>query len=210
MTEGFWPLPDKYGLSMDELEIMVKAIKIYTDYIEELHDAEPHNKFHIEHSFQMDMVYPGAFGTADFVSYNPDDKYLRVIDYKHGSGLVVEVEDNTQLLYYALGAVSTLPYPFRALELCIIQPRAFHPKGHIRKWIIGVERLLEFEHELKAAAKRTEAADPVFKAGDHCFFCGAIDICPKSSEAKQFKRQKIMMPKFASDPAQDFKPVSLL
>ena len=208
LTKGFYPLPDEYGLTMSELEVMVETgVKHYVEYIERLHDREPHNTFHIEHSFDMDMVYPGAFGTADFVSYNPETKYLKVVDYKHGKGLVVEVENNSQLLYYALGAVSTLDYPFRVVELVVVQPRAFHSKGPIRNWVIGVEELLEFEHEMKTAAKRTEAKDPYFKAGEHCFFCSAIEICPKSEEAKAAKRNKVMMPHFKSDPKDDFKPV---
>lgn len=208
LNKGFWPLPDEYGLTMSELEIMVKAVQVYTDYIERLYEKERHNKFHVEHSFDMEAVYPGAYGTADFVSYNPVTKFLKVIDYKHGSGLVVEVEDNTQLLYYALGAVTTLNYPFEWVELMVVQPRAFHPKGPVRNWIIDAARLIDFECDLIEAAKRTEETVPHFEAGDHCFFCGAIDICPKSSEAKAAKRAKVMMPNFQGDPKKDFTPIN--
>ena len=203
LTKGFWPLPDTFGLTVTELDIMVQAVSVYTDHIKRLKEQEPHNKFHVEHSFDMEAVYPGAFGTADFVSYNPYDKYLKVIDYKHGKGLVVEVENNTQLLYYALGAIVTLNYPFRAVELMVVQPRAFHPKGKIRSWIVGIEEILDFQADLIKAAKRTEAKKPVFKAGGHCFFCSAIDICPKSKEAKKAKASTVMKPLF-NDPRKDF------
>lgn len=207
LIHGYWPLPDEFGLTMNELEIMAKAIQVYIDYCDNLHDKEPHNKFHIEHSFEMDMVHPDAYGTADFCSYNPRTKHLRVVDYKHGKGLVVEVEKNTQLLYYALGAVLTLDYPFDMVELVVVQPRAFHPKGPVRNWIIGAEELIDFRSDLVAAAERTESPNPEFKAGDHCFFCNAIDICPLSIEAKAAKRAKVMMPKFARDPKEDFVPI---
>jgi len=207
LEKGYWPIPDEFDLSMSELDEMVKAISVYTDYIQRMKDLEPNNNFHVEHSFDMEKVYPDAFGTADFVSYNPTDKYLKVVDYKHGKGLVVEVENNTQLLYYALGAITTLNYPFRAVELVVVQPRAFHPKGPIRNWIVGVETMLDFRADLIAAAKRTEHKKPHFESGAHCFFCAAIHLCPESIKAKEAKRSKAMMPRFKSDPKKDFKVV---
>lgn len=207
LEKGYWPLPDEFDLTMSELDDMAAAISVYTDYIARIKQKEPNNTIHIEHSFDMEKIYPGAYGTADCVSYNPDDKYLKVIDYKHGKGLVVEVENNTQLLYYALGAISTLNYPFRAVELVVVQPRAFHPKGPIRNWIVGAEEILDFEADLIAAAKRTEEKKPKFKEGSHCFFCAAIHLCPLSDKAKKAKMSKSMMPRFKSDPKKDFKPV---
>lgn len=206
LTKGFWPLPDTFGLTISELDIMVKAVSVYTDYIKRIKDTEPGNKFHVEHTFNMESVYPGAFGTADFVSYNPDSKHLKVIDYKHGKGLVVEVENNLQLLYYALGAIVTLNYPFQAVELLVVQPRAFHPKGVVRNWIIGIEEILDFKATLIEAAKLTEGKDPKFEAGEHCFFCPAIELCPKKTAAKAAKRAKVMKPLF-NDPRKDFAPV---
>lgn len=206
LQKGFWPIPDEFKMSISELDIMVQAVSVYTDYIARLKKEEPRNKFHVEHMFDMEKIHPGAFGTADFVSYNPADKWLKVVDYKHGKGLVVEVEKNTQLLYYALGAISTLGYPFRAVELVVVQPRAFHPKGPVRNWIIGVEEILDFQADLIQYAKRTEEPNPAFAAGDHCFFCPAIEICPKKAEAKAAKKAKIMMPLF-NDPHKDFLPI---
>jgi hypothetical protein len=210
LMNGFWGIPEDYNLSMSELDIMVKDISVYTDYIERIRLNEPNCTVHIEHSFDMDAVYPGAYGTADCVVYDPIKKHLKVIDYKHGKGIIVEVENNSQLLYYALGAVTTLKYPFNSLELVVVQPRAFHAKGPIRNWIIGVEEIIDFRADLIEAAKRTEEKNPYFEAGDHCFFCGAIDICPKSETAKSFKRMKVMMPLFKTTPQEDFKPVGVV
>jgi len=206
LINGFWPLPDTFGLTESQLDIMVQAITVYTDHIARLKEAEPQNKFHVEHSFDMGKIYPGAYGTADFVSYNSHIGWLKVIDYKHGKGMVVEVENNKQLMYYALGAITTLNYPFRVIELVVVQPRAFHPKGSVRNWIIGVEEILDFKAELIEAAKRTEDKNPKFKAGEHCFFCAGIEICPIKDKAKTAKSKKIMSPLF-NDPKKDFLPV---
>lgn len=209
LEHGFWPVPDEYNLDITELDAMVKAVSVYTDYIARRKAESPHAKVHVETRFDLASVYPGAFGTADCVIYDAASGHLEVIDYKHGSGLVVEVENNLQLLYYALGAVTALGYPFQDLNLVIVQPRAFHPKGVIRNWTIGAEEILDFRATLIAAAKRTEEKDPEFKAGKHCFFCSAIDICPKSDEAKAAKRSAVMAPLFKSDPKDDFEPVPM-
>lgn len=209
LSNGFWPLPDDFGLTMSELDSMVKdGCSIYTDYIARMRLEDPDVIIHIEHTFDMNMVYPGCYGTADAVAYFPSSKILRVIDYKHGKGVVVEVEDNLQGQYYALGAIETLKYPFNQIQIVIVQPRAFHAKGPIRTWTYGIEKLLDFRADLIEAAKRTEEPNAYFEAGDHCFFCGAIDICPKSSEAKKAKRSKIMKPLFQKDPADEFEPVA--
>lgn len=209
LEKGCWPMPDEFGITFSDLVAMIKAIQVYIDYIDRIKGAEPDGIYHIEHSFDMEMVYPGAYGTADFVAYNPKTQYLRVVDYKHGAGLVVEVEKNTQLLYYALGAISTLNFPFKAVELVVVQPRAFHPKGKIRSWVVGVEEMLDFRAEMIEAAHRTESKKPYFEAGSHCFFCKAIHICPKSTEAKAAKQSTVMKPRFKSDPKDDFKVVKM-
>ena len=208
LERGYWPLPDEFGLTMSELNAMAKAISVYTDYILRMRIREPQSIFHVEHGFDMGMVYPNAFGTADFVAYNPATRHLRVIDYKHGAGLVVEVEKNTQLLYYALGAAVTLNYPLQTIELVVAQPRAFHAKGPIRNWFVTIEEMFEFMAYLRESAKKTELPNPTFKAGSHCFFCGAIDICPLSKEAKAAKRAKVMKPRVKTDPKDEFKVIS--
>ena len=43
-------------------------------------------------------------GTVDALIYHAEERLLEVVDLKYGTGVVVEVENNTQLLMYALGA----------------------------------------------------------------------------------------------------------
>jgi len=167
-----WPAPSRYDeMTEKSMEAIKKAVTVYTDYIDNLRLMHFRYQIFIEHGFDMGSVYPGAYGTADCVFYDMGNKVVKVIDYKHGAGLVVEVEDNLQLLYYALGAVTSLKLPFREVELTVVQPRAFHPKGKIRKWRIDVTTLLDFENKLVESAERTKAKNPKFKEGNHCFFC---------------------------------------
>ena len=205
LTTGVWPDAAKYGMSEGEMKAVVTGVKVYTDYVQSIKNSEPNSIHHIEHGFDMHMVHPGAYGTADFVSYNPDTKRLRVADYKNGKGLVVEVFNNPQLLYYALGAALTLKYPFRTLELVVVQPRAFHSSGSIRSWVVGPETLWDFRADLIDAAKRTEKPNAPYAAGSHCFFCKGMSLCPIKDKAMAAKKGVFMAPKM--DAVDDFKPV---
>lgn len=108
--------------------------------------------------------------------------HVTVFDYKHGQGVVVEVEDNEQEMYYALGCAKELDWAFDTLDLVIVQPRARHADGKVRRWSTTKERLRQFEEELRVAALATEAVDAPLAAGDWCKFCKAAAVCSQLRE----------------------------
>ncbi|UYD21569.1 ATP-dependent DNA helicase [Pseudomonas phage phiH1] len=108
--------------------------------------------------------------------------HVSVFDYKHGQGVVVEVEDNEQEMYYALGCAKELDWAFDTLDLVIVQPRARHADGKVRRWSTTKERLRQFEEELRVAALATEQPDAPLKAGDWCKFCKAAAVCAELRE----------------------------
>lgn len=133
----------------------------------------------VEHGFDLSEIYEGLWGTADCVVYFEKKKLLRVYDYKHGKGLSVEVEANSQLLYYGLGALLTCGFAPEKIELVIVQPRCDHPTGFVRRWEFDSFELLEFAGRLKEAAIKTEDPNAPLVSGDHCRFCPASGICPQ-------------------------------
>ena len=160
-------------------EEMVEAVEIYLDavvkYAEEYcADIKPEVRFHMPH------IDPQAFGTCDAMLYATLDRII-VIDYKHGQGHAVEVENNYQLKYYALGAYYSLPEDLRDIgyvEMVIVQPRAKHLDGPVRSCVITKAELLAFEVELKEAIARVRAADASLQVGKWCTFCTARPVCP--------------------------------
>ena len=64
-----------------------------------------------------------GFGTADCVIIA--DGTLRVIDYKHGLGVLVSAEENPQMQCYALGALELFDdiYDIEQVSMTIYQPR---------------------------------------------------------------------------------------
>lgn len=164
---------------------MVEAVRVYTEYVGERLSKITEPFWDIEHRFDLSKLYPGLFGTADCVIYDPDLKTLEVIDYKHGAGIAVEVESNPQLMYYGLGALMTLPLSVKTIKLTVAQPRCSHPSGPIRSWVLPAIEFLNFAADLVEFAKATEDPNAPLVPGEHCRFCPAVGICPATKKKAQ-------------------------
>lgn len=133
-------------------------------------------------------VYPLAdredmYGTTDVAISGWDE--LVVIDYKHGAGVVVEVEGNTQLRYYALGAAREEEFAHQKVTYTIIQPRAQHADGPIRSETITMKELKAWGIELQQAVEKTEKPNARLRAGPHCRFCPAAPFCSELRSSVQ-------------------------
>lgn len=134
-----------------------------------------------EHRLDLSSLHPTMFGTADRIGVYPSLKLLRVYDLKFGAGIPVEVADNTQLKYYALGALLEFGKDFGIVdvEVIIVQPRCSHPDGPVRRWRTTATELEEFATELVINAMRTEEPNAELVSGGHCRFCPAKSKCPE-------------------------------
>lgn len=131
----------------------------------------------VEEKVHRPELHPDMFGTIDVWGYCDEEATLDIIDYKNGAGVVVDVEWNVQLLYYAKMKLDQFP-ACRTVVLTIIQPNAFHPAGTIRSWDISAEAVHEWaENELIPHMNRVEM-DGKLDAGEWCRFCPAKLICP--------------------------------
>ena len=77
----------------------------------------------IEQRLDFSRWVENGFGTGDCVIVA--DEVLQIIDYKHGLGVLVESEGNSQMMCYALGALETFDdlYNISTIEMTIFQPR---------------------------------------------------------------------------------------
>ncbi len=186
-------------------EEMADAILIYTNEVfkdkKSLDTSFHGNLFLIEHGFSLTSIHPDAFGTSDCVIYDVKKKKLIVYDYKHGAGLKVEVEDNEQLMYYALGALLSIDALVHTVELKIVQPRCPHDDGPIRSWTFDAFNLLEFQARLSKAIEATQKPNAFLSPGDWCRFCPANGICPELASKSLVIAQKMF-----AVPAEDAPP----
>ena len=134
----------------------------------------------IETGFNLKSIDEELFGTNDASVCVPFGKLI-VYDYKYGAGVAVNPEENEQLMYYALGIAETFggldALCLQEVELVIIQPRAKHNDGPIRRWSTTPERLAQFGLEVKAALAEAKKPDAPVKSGSWCKFCDAKSIC---------------------------------
>lgn len=111
-------------------------------------------------------------GTLDVLALSP--KEIMIADLKTGN-VAVEVENNTQLLTYAIAARKHLGKK-STYRLVIIQPNGYHVKGPIREWVITDKDLNEYEERATSAiVKNLIGGERV--AGDHCKWCKAEALC---------------------------------
>lgn len=138
-------------------DTMIEGVDLYlTTVWRDLAEMSPQTEMFIERRFSLEWLRPGMFGTSDCSLYEFLG-LLRIIDYKNGY-LAVEVADNSQEKYYALGLAHDVDWLFSEIELVIVQPNAAHGDGSVRRWRCTKEELLAFRDELAHGADVVEEA----------------------------------------------------
>lgn len=164
---------------------MATHVKTYTDYVN--NSVTWDSVLWIENILPLDFLEQGSFGTADAVIVS--DTFIEIIDLKYGQGVAVEVEENPQLMIYALGVLHHLKIndikfeDHREVKLTIVQPRGRHDKGPIRSWNVTVEALRNFSHQVKSAIEESKSENAQFRPDEEiCRWCEAKPICRAYSE----------------------------
>lgn len=173
---------------------MVRATTCMTDYVRRRVD---------ELGVTMDSVQleqrvhplPGKYqdvtgGTGDVI-IDAWPELLEIVDYKHGRGVYVPVEDNPQLMTYALGAMrqsqekneTGYADSYAAVQYTICQPRhSDAPAGGISTQIKKPEELIDFGDMLRTGVDRVvEALQVCADGGDlnELHERGYLDTGPK-------------------------------
>lgn len=177
------------GFTFTVSQNMVEACDVYVDYINDyILDAEISADVNINLEVEVrcslkELEVPGLDGgTSDCVLTCKEHAFIDVIDYKHGSGVAVEVDNNPQAMQYGLGALFKLQSEGEDISdyqvrITIIQPRAMHKDGPIRTWEISAQALLTWCAEiLIPGAKETLKEDAKLSPSDEaCLFCPVKD-----------------------------------
>lgn len=104
---------------------------------------------------------------------------LKLKDLKYGYRLV-EVYANPQLIVYGWALYNMLVksgHQINEIELAIYQPRAFHPEGPFRKWVVTPQELYEHAAALYERALKTTVPDAPATPGAWCSDCPAANGC---------------------------------
>ena len=158
---------------------MAEAVQVYVDEVCRV-DAELSDKypFYVEAKFHLTDIDDDMYGTNDACICEPFGT-LYIFDYKHGKGVPVEAKGNTQMRYYALGALQEHPSMYESIEMVIVQPRCPHPDGPIRRERISIEELEQWRDDiLIPAVAETKKPNATLACGSWCRWCDAAAICP--------------------------------
>lgn len=130
----------------------------------------------VEQRLDFSQWVPEGFGTGDLVIIADD--LIEGLDYKHGKGVTVEVEKNSQIRLYGLGAYAELAhlYDIKRVRMTVLQPR----KNNFGSEELTIEELLAWADKVVVPAARMAwegKGEPV--PGPHCTegFCRARFQC---------------------------------
>ena len=138
-------------------------------------DPDVEMDYEVEQRVGFGDFLPGVFGSADLLGRMNDTAV--VLDWKFGSGVPVEAEENAQGLFYACAARRTdaTKWIFKGatkVKIVIVQPPS------IKVWETTPERLDLFEVQLASAVREAQEDDAMLSAGKWCKWCAAKPMCP--------------------------------
>lgn len=151
-------------------------LQVYLDYCRSLGGEQ-----YVEYPISS-PVHPQFYGTMDFASIG---ETIEVVDLKGGQGIMVEIEDNPQVKYYAFGLIDSIERNGRrgfedgmVVGLTICQPRGFHADGPTRRWETTVGEIKAWVHDTLVPAMLATEYDNSLQVGEWCRFCPAKLVCP--------------------------------
>ena len=189
------------GMKFKVTEEMAGAVQESLDYIWDIIEVASWKDIRVEVRVEVRCSLKSLGikgldgGTSDVILmfYDELDVLLsvEVFDYKHGAGVAVECENNTQAMSYALGTILLPELNGEGIPdgilITISQPRAHHPDGRIRSWRTTKDHLLNWcSYDLVPAALETAKEDSALvPSDDGCRFCRVAGQCPKLYERTQ-------------------------
>ncbi len=156
---------------------MDSATDTYLDYLKNLAISFGIPPFvALETRVDFSRYAPDGFGTADCIIIGAGR--ICVVDYKNGSGVPVDAENNSQMMLYALGALEVYAPIYgnsiQEIHLAIVQPNA----GGVKEWNLTRAALEEWgESFAKPRAALAYAGEGEYCPGDWCRFCKAAAQC---------------------------------
>lgn len=213
------PVEGTDGAEGEAFEITEEMSDAVRGFVQEVLSAVNFDsKLWVERKFSLAPFNPPAemFGTADAIVFDVRARRLMVFDFKYGQGHAVDVIDNAQLKYYGLGALIEIeaeigPGLIDEIGLVIVQPRASHADGPVRRWSLSHSDLIDFASDLLESAGWTLEPDAPLVPGRWCRFCRAGAVCPaRKAEAQAVARVEFAPHVLPEPPAPATLPLPVL
>lgn len=127
------------------------------------------------------------YGTPDTAAFQWPN--LWILDYKYGHD-PVEVFENWQGINYAallmdLLGIDGVTDQQMHVHLVIVQPRASHRDGPVRRWKVSGANIRAHINKLHLAAERALGPQPLARTGPHCKYCPGRHACQTFEKVAQ-------------------------
>ena len=149
---------------------MIEHVQNYVEFVQSF-GGDQFYEVRLDYSH----LVPEGFGTSDAIAVV--DNVLHVIDLKMGKGVIVDAENNSQGMLYALGAVEEYGYlyDFNKVVIHIYQPRVHN----FSSWEISIDDLLKFgQYVSEQASEALSDNAPRTVGNKQCQWCKAKANCP--------------------------------
>lgn len=146
---------------------MLQAAELVRDDIVQTLGPDWAKYLAIERRVQIPRVHAQNWGTPDYRAWsrmNNGRLCLHVWDFKYGHG-IVEAFENWQLIDYTAGllgeaGINGLQDQETVVEMVVIQPRAYHRDGPVRRWRVVASDLRGAFNRLEMAAEDATSQFP--------------------------------------------------
>ncbi len=180
----------------DEMEECTDAyVAFVLEQLEVAKQSCPDPLVLIEQHLDLRRWVPEGFGTGDCIIVSNDR--LHIVDFKYGIGVLVDANNNSQMMLYALGALNLFDalYDIKEVSMTIFQPR----RDNVSTWTVPVEQLMLWAtKDLMPKARKAYDGVGAYQAGSWCQFCRAANRCRARAEAnlelarKEFKKPDLL------------------
>lgn len=172
------------GVVIDEA--MAEGADLYVmDVLRVCQESGLLQSLQIEQTMQIPRIHASENGgTPDAWVFNPSNLTLDLWDLKYGHG-IVEAFENWQEINYVVGVLDLLQLDDRhiTVNIHIVQPRGYHPKGSIRTWTVKGSDLRPYANTLHHQGALALQTNPPVQTGKHCKHCAALHACKQGHHA---------------------------
>lgn len=176
-----WLKDHKQELTPEQQREITEHALAYAALLLEKRDEVPGTVVFLE-----ERVHPGVpqcFGTGDAILVGPS--HVEIVDFKYGSGVRVDAEDNPQLMLYGLGALEgygNVVGDTELVRITIYQPRV-HSEPSSQEWT-PADLLAWRDHTVLPIAEEALSDTARFNPGEvQCRWCPAAGICRPRMDA---------------------------
>lgn len=172
-------LPAAFYIGKEFNRIVIEAeladhVQGYVDFAR----AIPGSRF-VEWRFHLDQISQYCHGTLDLAHIDLPNRIAYLTDLKLGR-VVVSVENNLQLMYYAVALVleHNLVGQVDHIVLSAYQPRIYGRLENFESWTVTPEQVIEWaNNRLVPSINLALSPEAPRKAGTHCRDCRAKLTC---------------------------------